>query len=119
MATRYFIRLPDPSAARGSDAELAFSANGADAFAEQLQAALRSASLYQRWKAKQPADDDGDDDDREDPMAATDSTATVSGEQNDLAIDLVVTTSLAGSVVKHRLRLLAGARWELRDVRSA
>ncbi|MEZ5485556.1 MAG: hypothetical protein R3F01_10420 [Lysobacteraceae bacterium] len=118
MATRYFIRLPEPSAARGSDAELAFSANGADAFAEQLQAALRSASLYQRWKAKRPDDDDGDDE-REDPMATTDPAATVSGEQNGLAIDLAVTTSLAGSVLKHRLRILAGARWELRDVRSA
>ncbi|MCB1560282.1 MAG: hypothetical protein KDI75_04185 [Xanthomonadales bacterium] len=118
MATRYFIRLPDPAAARGSDTDLAFTASGADAFAEQLQVALRVDALYRRWKAKQPADADGDDDDREDPLAATDPAATVSGEQNDLAIDLVVTTVLAGSVLKHRLRLLAGSHWELRDVRG-
>ncbi len=32
------------------------------------------------------------------------------------AISLVATTSLPGSVFKHRLRLLAGNGWQLRDV---
>ena len=120
MATRYFIRLPDPEAARGNDSSLAFSARGADAFAEQLQAALREDGLYRRWKASQPSEEDeGEDNDEHDPLAATDAAATVSGEQSDLSIDLVVTTDLPGNVVKHRLRILAGHHWELRDVRGA
>lgn len=129
MATRYFIHLPDPGAARGNDGELAFTAHGADAFAEQLQVALRGDDLYRRWKARQPDDenDDADDDaddadrnevDRDDPLAATDPAATVHGEPNDLGIDLVVTTTLSGHVLRHRLRILAGPHWELRDVRA-
>lgn len=119
MRTRYFIRLPDPAQARGKDLALAFSAHGAEAFAAQLQAALRDDSLYRRWKATQPVeDDDNGDDEREDPLAALDPTASVSGEQNDLSIDLVVTTTLSGHVLKHRLRILSGPHWELRDVRS-
>ena len=38
------------------------------------------------------------------------------GEQHDLHIDLVATTSLPGGVFKQRLRLLAGSGWQLRDV---
>ena len=33
MPTRYYISLPDPARARGSDARLAFRAQGADGFA--------------------------------------------------------------------------------------
>ena len=47
---------------------------------------------------------------------SVDPAATVRGEQSSLAIDLVATTSLPGNVFKHRLRLLAGSGWELRDV---
>ena len=41
------------------------------------------------------------------------------GAQDDLHVDLVVTTSIPGNVLKHRLRLLAGSAWELRDVTAA
>ena len=34
-------------------------------------------------------------------------------------IDLTVDTSISSTVLKHRLRLLAGGAWELRDVRAA
>ena len=37
MATRYYINLPDPARARGNDPEFAFRAQGADAFAAELQ----------------------------------------------------------------------------------
>lgn len=114
MATRYYISLPDPAKARGSDASLAFSAQGADAFATQLQDALRSDGLFERWRATQ------DDPDGVDPsLGATDPGASVRGEQDDLHIDLIATTSLPGTVFKHRLRLLAGSGWELRDVSAA
>jgi len=121
MPTRYYLRLPDPEQARGGDAELAFNAHGADAFAEQLQSALRADALYQRWKARQAVDEDEEEseNDAHDPLSETDPDAIVSGEQSDLAIDLMVTTSLPGSTLKHRLRILAGPHWELRDVRAA
>ncbi|MGH8078235.1 MAG: hypothetical protein ACREPE_13045 [Lysobacter sp.] len=114
MATRYYISLPDGSAARGSNPDLSFTAQGAEGFAEQLQAALRSDALFQRWRLLQP------DPDAVDPsFGATDPNATVRGEQHDLRIDLIVITSIPGSVFKQRLRLLAGSAWELRDVSAA
>lgn len=112
MTTRYYLSLPDPSAARGNDPALAFTAHGADGFAEQLQAALRSDRLFQRWLAAQP------DPDAVDPaLALCDPNATVTGTQDDLHIDLLATTSVSSAVLKHRLQLLAGRHWQLRDVR--
>lgn len=114
MATRYYISLPDPAKARGSDAAFAFRAQGAEAFAEQLRDALRSDALFARWRAAQ------EDPDSVDPaLGATDPGATVTGQQHDLHVDLIATTSIPGSVFKHRLRLLAGSAWELRDVSAA
>ena len=51
-------------------------------------------------------------------LGATDPDAVVTGQQHDLAIDLVATTSLPGGLFKQRLRWLAGSGWELRDVRA-
>jgi hypothetical protein len=114
MPIRYYISLKDPQKARGSDATLAFSAHGAEEFAAQLQDALRSDGLFQRWRATQA------DPDAVDPaLGATDPAATVSGAQHDLQIDLIAITALPGTVFKQRLRLLAGNAWELRDVSSA
>ena len=114
MATRYYLSLPDPERARGGDADLAFRAQGAAAFAEELQAALRSDGLFQRWRAKQ-ADPDAVDS----ALGAIDPAAVVTGQQRDLQIDLVATTAIAGSVFKQRLRLLAGSGWTLNDVTAA
>ena len=84
MPTRYYISLPDPARARGGDAALAFRAQGADGFAAELQDALRSDGLFERWRAQQ------DDPDEIDPaLGATDANATVSGRQDDLHVDLV------------------------------
>ncbi|MBC7989824.1 MAG: hypothetical protein H7Y19_09615 [Luteimonas sp.] len=113
MATRYYISLPDPPRARGGT-EFSFKSQGAEGFAQELQDALRSATLFERWRAMQ------DDPDGVDPaLGATDATASVKGEQHDLHVDLIATTSISGSVFKHRLRLLAGSAWELRDVSAA
>ena len=112
MTVSFHIRLPDPSAARGADPALSFSANGADAFAEQLQAALREPRLFERWRATQEDPDDVDP-----SWGVTDPGATVSGRQSDLRIDLVAITRIPGDVLKQRLRWLAGSHWELRDVR--
>ena len=114
MPIRYYLSLPDPEHARGSDPAFAFRAQGADGLAQELQQALRSDNLFQRWRGAQ------DDPDAVDPaLGATDPTATVSGQQHDLHIDLVATTSIAGSVLKQRLRLLAGNHWTLTDVVNA
>ena len=114
MPIRYYIALKHPEKARGSDAAFSFSAHGAEEFAAQLQDALRSDGLFQRWRAAQAEPDAVDP-----GLGATDPAATVKGEQHDLQIDLVAVTSIPGSVFRHRLRLLAGNAWELRDVSSA
>jgi len=114
MATRYYISLKDPKLARGSDPAFSFTAHGAEEFAAQLGDALRTDALFVRWRDAQ------EDPDAVDPaMGATDPAAHVTGEQDDLHVDLIVITALPGSVFKHRLRLLAGSAWELRDVSSA
>ncbi len=112
MPVKYSIALPNPSLARGADPDLSFSANGAETFAEQLQDALRSPALFERWRDRQP------DPDQVDPaLGAVDPQAVVNGKQQDLRISLVATTSLPGEIFKQRMRLLAGSHWELRDVR--
>jgi hypothetical protein len=113
MPTRYLIAIPDPARTR-SAGELAFSAQGAEAFARELQDALRGDGLFQRWRATQ------DEPDEVDPaLGATDATASVTGTQRETRVELVADTSLPGAVFKHRMRLLAGSAWELRDVRAA
>jgi len=114
MPVRYLIRLPEPGRARGNDPALAFTAHGADAFAEELQDALRSQALFERWRALQPEPDEVDP-----ALGATDPAATVQGHQHDLYIDLVALTAIPGDVLRPRLRLLAGNHWELRDVSRA
>ncbi|TZF90247.1 hypothetical protein [Cognatilysobacter lacus] len=114
MPTRYYIRLPDGAAARGSDSSMSFSAHGADGFAEQLQRAMRTTEIFDRWRGAQD-DPDGVDA----ALGASDPNAVVKGEQHDLSIDLVLTTTLPGEIVRHRLRLLAGSAWQLRDVTAA
>ena len=114
MATRYYISIPDGAVARGPDGDLSFRSTGPEGLAEELQAALRTDTLFERWRAKQ---DDPDDVDMS--LASVDPSATVTGEQDSLKADLVVTTSISGNVLKHRLRLLAGSNWELRDVTAA
>jgi len=110
--SQYFISLPDPSKAHGNDADLSFRSQSAGGFAEELQAALRTTGLFDRWRAKQ------DDPDAVDPQwGATDPAATVTGAQDDLRINLCATTSIDSDVFKQRLRMLAGSHWELRNVR--
>jgi len=113
MATRYHIALPDMSRAHDAG-EFAFRSQGADGLAGELQEALRTDTLFQRWRAMQ------EDPDAVDPaLGVTDPAATVSGEMHNLRTELIVTTSIPGVVFKQRLRLLAGNAWELRDVRDA
>lgn len=111
---RYYLRLPDPSQARGAEAAFAFKSDSAEGFAAELQAVLRSSAMFEQWRAIQP---DPDTIDR--TLGAYDPQAQVHGEQSDLAIDLIATTKIPGVAFKHRLSLLAGNHWQLRDVTSA
>lgn len=111
MPTRYYIRLPDPSNARGADPALGFHSQGADGFAEELQHALRENTLFCAWRDKQ------EDPDSIDPSLGTaDPAAVVIGKQRDLHIDLEVVTALPSDLLRHRMTLLAGNHWQLRDV---
>lgn len=111
MRTRYYLRLPDATKARGSDAALAFHSQAAEGFASELQEALRTPRLFERWRDLQ-----ADPDDVDPSLGAVDPTASVEGRQHDLSVDLVVATELPGAIFKQRLRWLAGSGWELRDV---
>lgn len=114
MPTRYYLRLPEPERARGGDPALSFRSQSAEDLAAELQDALRSDALFQRWRAQQ------DDPDSVDPaLGATDPGASVQGSLHSLHVELVVTTSLSGNLLKQRLRWLAGSHWELRDVSVA
>lgn len=114
MPIRYYLTLSDPERARDVDSALSFRSQGAEGLAAELQQALRSGALFERWRARQ------DDPDEVDPaLGATDPAATVRGEQHDLHVDLVAVTSLPASILRHRLRLLAGDGWSLKDVSAA
>jgi len=114
MPTRYYIRLPDGAAARGSDPALSFAAHGAEGFAAELQQAMRTTEIFDRWRGAQ-----ADPDEIDPSLGASDPNAVAVGEPHDLSIDIVLTTTLPGEIVRHRLRLLAGSAWQLRDVTAA
>ena len=111
---RYYINIDDLSKARGENAQLSFSGASPDSFAAALEAALRTPSLWERWKALQP------DPDSVDPgLGASDPNATVKAQQSDLHTAIEVVTNLSHSILKHRLTLLVGNIWKLHDVRAA
>ena len=111
---RYYLSIDDLARARGSIDELSFKGGSPENFAAQLQAALREPALWQRWRAMQA------DPDAIDPgLGASDPAATVTATQSDLHCDAQVTTALPHTLLKHRLGLLIGPHWKLRDVKAA
>lgn len=110
-AHRYFITIADLAKARGPDPDLSFQGSSPQSFAEALQAALRQPVLFQRWKARQPDPDEVDQ-----SLAPIDPDAIVTAELADLHTDVQVVTTLTHSVLRHRLFILIGPNWQLRDV---
>lgn len=112
---RYYLSIDDVSRARGPVPSLSFDGDSPEAFGATLQSALRESTLFERWRALQD-----DPDDVPVALAATDATATVTARPaSDLRVDVQVTTSLPHVVLRHRLNLLAGSHWSLRDVKAA
>lgn len=111
---RYFLSVDDLAHARGNNADLSFQGDSPETFATTLQAALREPGLWQRWRAMQP------DPDAVDPsLGAIDPDATVTARLSDeLHTDVVVTSRLPHAILRHRLNLLIGAHWTLRDVKA-
>lgn len=109
----YYLSIADLSHARGDDPRFAYDGAGPGDFAAALQQALRDDDLFQRWRAVQPDPDAVDD-----TLAATDPAARVIATVADLHIEVTLTTDLPMSVVRHRLYLLIGGGWQLRDVRA-
>ena len=110
----YYLSIADLSKARGPDPALAWDGSSPDALATILQQALRTDQLFARWRQAQ-ADPDAVDQ----GLALTDPSAEVSARIRDLHTDVEVVTDLPMSVLRHRLFLLIGSTWQLRDMRAA
>ncbi len=110
----YFLSIADLAHARGDDPRFAFDGAGPDGFAAALQQSLRSDELFQRWRAAQPDPDAVDT-----SLAVVDPAAQVTAKVADLHTEVDLITDLPMTVVRHRLYLLIGAAWQLRDMRAA
>lgn len=108
---RYLFSIDDLPRARGESQELSFQGDSPESFAALLQQALREPTLWQRWRAMQP------DPDAVDPaLGASDPNATVEAHQSDIHVSVEVRTNLPHAIIQHRLTLLVGRHWTLRDV---
>lgn len=114
QAQRYYLTIANLAQAHGPDPELSFQGSSPQSFAEALQEALRHNVLFQRWKAKQPDPDEVDQ-----SLAPVDPSATVTAEMHDLHVAVQVVTTLTHFVLRHRLFILIGPNWQLRDVAAA
>ena len=110
----YYLSIADLAHARGDDPRFAYDGAGPNNFAAALQQSLRADELFERWRAAQPDPDAVDT-----SLAATDPAAEVSAKVADLHTDVDLATDLPMSVVRHRLYLLIGSAWQLRDMRAA
>lgn len=110
----YYLSIADLAQARGADPRFAYAGAGPNDFATALQGALRDGDLFERWRAAQPDPDAVDA-----GLSGTDPGAQVQAQVVDLHAEVDLLTSLPMSVVRHRLNVLIGATWKLRDMRAA
>lgn len=116
MSTRqhYYLAIDDFAAAHGDDPALAFEGRSPEALAAAVQEALRTPALFERWRGTQDKPDEVDA-----SLAPVDAQASARAAQSDLHVDLEIDTDLPMHVLRHRLNLLIGSHWTLRDVRQA
>ena len=111
---RFIFSIDDLPKARGEFRELSFTGESAASFADLLQQSLREPALWRRWKAMQP------DPDAVDPaLGQSDPNATVEAHQSDVHVSVTVITTLPHAIIQHRMTLLIGKHWTLRDVSAA
>lgn len=111
---RYIFSIDDLPRARGESHELSFPGGSAESFAALLQESLRKPGLWQRWRAMQP------DPDAIDPaLGASDPAARVEAHQSDVHVSVDVVSALPHAIITHRMTLLIGKHWMLRDVSAA
>lgn len=110
----YYLSIADLAQARGPESSLAWDGTSPGALATALQQALREDSLFGRWRALQ-----SDPDAVDTGLALVDPAAEVHAQIRDLHTEVDVITDLPMRVLRHRLDLLIGKTWELRDMRAA
>ncbi|WP_199099607.1 hypothetical protein [Dyella sp. ASV21] len=114
IRSHYYLSIDDLAKARGPLAELSFDGAGPEDLAAAVQEAMRTRELFERWRAMQDEPDEVDA-----ALAVTDPSATASARVRDLHIEMDLITDLPMSIVRHRLNLLIGSSWQLRDMRKA
>lgn len=116
MSTRshYYLSIADLAQARGPVQALSYDGAGPNDLAAAVQNAMRTPELFERWRAMQDEPDDVDP-----SLGAVDPQATASARVADLRTDMDLITDLPMSIVRHRLNLLIGNSWQLRDMRKA
>lgn len=114
MRSHYYLSIDDLAKAHGPVPALSFDGAGPDDLAAAVQGAMRTPALFERWRQMQDEPDDVDP-----SLGAVDPAATASARVDDLRIQLDLITDLPMSVVRHRLDLLIGPSWQLRDMRKA
>ncbi len=55
----------------------------------------------------------------DDSLGRSDANATVIAKQHDVRCDVTITSNLSHAIIKHRLSMLIGTHWTLRDVTAA
>ncbi|NII72780.1 hypothetical protein FHW84_001346 [Dyella sp. SG562] len=116
MASRshFYLSIDDLGRARGPEPSLSYQGAGPNDFAAALQQALREPGLFERWRAMQEEPDEVDP-----ALGKTDPSAQVNAQVADLHTEVDLITDLPMSIVRHRLNLLIGPSWKLRDMRAA
>lgn len=114
IRSHYYLSVADLAHARGPVPTLSYNGAGPNDLAAAVQDAMRSPDLFDRWRAMQDEPDDVDP-----SLGAVDPQATASARVSDLHTDMDLITDLPMRIVRHRLNLLIGNSWQLRDMRQA
>lgn len=111
----YYLGIDDLAQARGPIESLRYDGASPNDFAAALTEAMRSPQLFEHWRALQEEPDEVDP-----ALGVTDASAEARASVDDMQrVDVDLVTSLPMSVVRHRLNLLIGKHWSLRDMRAA
>ncbi len=110
--TNFLIRIEDPEHSRGPEPSLAFDGLTITSLAEDVGDALRTPALFERWRALQEEPDEVDP-----ALGEVDPASTVVSKNEGSRHYLEVSTTLPHALLSHRLNMLIGPNWSLRNVR--